>query len=194
MKITSTAIPLPINNIDTDQIIPAPFLKLTTKQGYGKFLFYNWRYLTDFEPNPEFVLNKSQYANAKILIAGSNFGCGSSREHAAWAIADYGFKVVISTQIADIHKENEYNNAILPIELSEAEIDQLMTMAEVDPEATIDVDLEDQSIQATSIGLSTTFKINSFKKECLLAGIDETQYLINLKPEIEAFEQTTFNN
>tara|TARA_B110000908_G_scaffold172516_1_gene240463 strand:+ start:4462 stop:5037 length:576 start_codon:yes stop_codon:yes gene_type:complete len=188
MKIKSIGIPLPIENIDTDQIIPAPYLKLTTKKGYGKFLFYNWRYLEGFVPNPEFVLNNEKYQNAKIIIAGNNFGCGSSREHAAWAIADYGIQAVISTQIADIHKENEYNSKILPIELTKNEVDQLMKMAEETDDSDIIIDLESQTVVVPNNDFQASFEINSFKKECLLAGVDETQYLINLKPEIEAFE------
>lgn len=188
MKIKSIGIPLPIDNIDTDQLVPASFLKLTTKEGYGKYLLYNWRYLENFEPNPEFVLNQEAYQKGQILITGNNFGCGSSREHAAWAISDYGIKVVISTQIADIHKENEYNNNILPVELSKSEVDQLMAMAQNSPSSEIEVDLKSQSVKAKSIGFEARFEINAFKKECLLAGVDATQYLINLKPEIEAYE------
>lgn len=190
MKIKSIGIPIPIENIDTDQLIPAPFLKRTTKEGYGKYLFYNWRYLYEHTPNPDFALNKTEYAHGEIIIAGNNFGCGSSREHAAWAIADYGIKAVISTQIADIHKENEYNNNILPIELNPKEVDSLMKMAQEKPESSIEIDLENQTVIAPSVGLKAVFEINSFKKECLLAGVDETQYLINLKREIEAYEQT----
>ncbi len=188
MIIRSTGIPLPIDNIDTDQIIPAPFLKLTTKEGYGKNLFYNWRYLSDYKINKEFILNQNQYKEGGIIIAGNNFGCGSSREHAAWALADYGIQVVISTQFADIFKGNAYNNNILPVELRIDEVDSLMEMVQNTPTSEITVDLKSQSVIAGDINFKANFEINSFKKECLLAGVDETEYLIKLRPEIEAFE------
>ena len=188
MIITSTGIPLPIDNIDTDQIIPAPFLKLTTKEGYGKNLFYNWRYLSGYKINKEFVLNQDQYKEGGIIIAGNNFGCGSSREHAAWALADYGIQVVVSTQFADIFKGNAYNNNILPVELSKDEVYSLIEMVQNSPNSKITIDLKSQSVIAEEINLKTNFEINSFKKECLLAGVNETEYLIKLKPEIEAFE------
>ena len=188
MIITSTGIPLPFKNIDTDQIIPAAFLKLTTKEGYGKYLFYNWRYLEDEKLNYDFVLNQVIYKSAQILIVGNNFGCGSSREHAAWALADYGIKVIISTQVADIHKENAYNNGIIPIELSKNEVDKLMEMSENFPECEIVVDLNSQTVTALKINLKTSFKINSIKKDCLLNGLNETQFLMKYIPEIQTYE------
>lgn len=189
MHITSTGIPLPIVNIDTDQIIPAAFLKLTTKAGYGKHLFHHWRYNADGDANPDFVLNQPAYNKGQILIAGKNFGCGSSREHAAWAIADFGIKAVVSEQIADIHKENEYKNGILPIELSSEKVAALLQLVKHTPEAEIHIDLAQQTLTAPAIGLNEHFEINAFKKECLLAGMDETDYLIGLRNEITAYEQ-----
>ncbi|MEP0985339.1 3-isopropylmalate dehydratase small subunit [Ekhidna sp.] len=188
MRINSTAIPLPIDNIDTDQIIPAKFLKQVNKLGYGKNLFYSWRYLENGDGNPEFILNQPDRASSEILIAGNNFGCGSSREHAAWAIADHGIKAIISSQFADIFKGNAYNNGILPVELEKRWVDQLMQKTFEKADVLIVIDLEDQMISCNSIGLKQSFDIHPFKKQCLLQGMDETQYLINLKPEILAFE------
>ena len=193
MTIQTTGVVLPMDNIDTDQIVPARFLKLTSKKGYGKFLFYDWRYTPESKVIETFPLNQAKHATSKVLIAGNNFGCGSSREHAAWAIADYGFKVIISTQIADIHKENLYNNGVLPIELSKDDVQQLMTMVTKKPGARIEVDIASQCIQAEDIGLYRTFEISPFKKECLLSGVDTTQYLINLRPLITEFENTRDN-
>lgn len=190
MRIKSNAIPLPIDNIDTDQIIPAEFLKQVDKAGYGKNLFYSWRYLAGNELNPAFVLNESERSEAKIIIAGNNFGCGSSREHAAWAIADYGIKAIISTQFADIFKGNAYNNGILPIILDEERVSQLMQASEADPHLEIEIDLKSQLISCEDIQLNESFEIHPFKKQCLLEGVDETEFLINLRPEIVAFEES----
>ncbi|NQZ76393.1 MAG: 3-isopropylmalate dehydratase small subunit [Ekhidna sp.] len=188
MNINSTAIPLPIDNVDTDQIIPAKFLKQVDKVGYGKNLFYNWRFTADGSPNEDFILNKPERKQASILVAGNNFGCGSSREHAAWAIADYGIKSIISTQFADIFKGNAYNNGILPIELHEKPVSLLMEAITQNPEVQITIDLSSQRLTCKSIALEEEFEIHPFKKQCLLDGVDETEYLINLRKEVEEYE------
>ncbi len=192
MKISSKAFPLPIDNIDTDQIIPAEFLKQVDKAGYGKNLFYNWRYLEDYAPNPDFIMNEPGRVGSEILIAGNNFGCGSSREHAAWAIADYGIKAVISTQFADIFKGNAYNNGVLPIVLEEGKVKELIEVTTALPDTIIDIDLETQTISCDTLGLDEVFEIHPFKKQCLLEGVDETEYLIKLRPEILAFEISNY--
>ncbi len=189
MKINSIAIPLPIDNIDTDQIIPARFLKQVDKKGYGKNLFYNWRFNEDGDAKESFELNKPERAGAEILVAGNNFGCGSSREHAAWAVADYGIKVVVSTQFADIFKGNAYNNGILPVEVSPEALEKIVGITTEKPETQIAVNLEKQEIAISDINLKEIFEISPFKKECLLNGVDETEYLINLRDEIEAYEK-----
>lgn len=192
MKINSKAFPLPIDNIDTDQIIPAEFLKQVDKIGYGKNLFYNWRYADGYQSNPNFVMNEAERAGAEILIAGNNFGCGSSREHAAWAIADYGIKAVISSQFADIFKGNAYNNGVLPIVLEERKVKALIEVTTSLPATEIEIDLESQTIICDVLGLEETFDIHPFKKTCLLEGVDETEYLIKLRPEILAFEVSNY--
>jgi len=189
MKIRSKVIPLNIENIDTDQLIPAKFLKQTTKKGYGKNLFYNWRYLKDGSLNLDFELNNPKRIGAKIIISGNNFGCGSSREHAAWAIADYGIKVIVCSQFADIHKGNLYNNNVLPIELKEKELKQLMTYFLVHETAELAIDLEAQTIKTEEFNFSSKFDIPAFKKHFLLQGVDETSYLINMRDEITLFKQ-----
>jgi 3-isopropylmalate/(R)-2-methylmalate dehydratase small subunit len=186
--IRSTAVPLPIENVDTDQIIPARFLKATTREGFGDNLFRDWRYDKAGNPKEDFVLNQDAYKGA-ILVAGKNFGSGSSREHAAWAIYDYGFKVVVSSFFADIFKGNSLNNGLLPVQVSEAFLDNLFKAIEVDPETTIEVDLVSQLISIPETGISESFEINNYKKECLLNGYTDIDYLINLKDEIEAFEK-----
>lgn len=192
MRILSKAIPLNIENIDTDQLIPAQFLKLTTKKGYGKNLFYNWRYIEDYKLNPAFELNNPLREGAQVIIGGNNFGCGSSREHAAWAIADYGIRAVITSQFADIHKGNLYNNNILPIELKLDELNALMTYFLENPEAIIYIDLESQTVRVDATGFNAKFEIAPFKKKCLLEGVDEIQYLINMKEEIAEFELNNY--
>ena len=189
MEIQSKAIPLPLDNIDTDQIIPARFLKQTDRLGYGKNLFFAWRYLPDGTPNPDFELNNPARKEAKILIAGNNFGCGSSREHAAWAVADYGFRVILSKQFADIFKGNAYNNGLLPIELDERFISDITQLVLNQPETEIEVSLQHQLVKVSTLNLETSFHISPFKKECLLNGVDETDYLINLRDQVEQFEQ-----
>jgi 3-isopropylmalate/(R)-2-methylmalate dehydratase small subunit len=185
-KITSRFIPLRIENVDTDQIIPARFLKATTKEGFGKNLFRDWRYENDDETKPkaDFVLNQAQYSG-EILVAAKNFGCGSSREHAAWSILDYGFKVVVSSFFADIFKNNAINNGVLTVTVTEA---FLQTIFAQGPEATLSIDLAAQTITIDATGASETFEINAYKKTCLLNGYDDIDYLLNMREEIAAFE------
>ncbi|MEO8568221.1 MAG: 3-isopropylmalate dehydratase small subunit [Ginsengibacter sp.] len=187
-KIQSTFVPLPLENIDTDQIIPARFLKATTRDGFGKNIFRDWRYINgdDSKPKPDFVLNRPEY-HGTILVAGKNFGCGSSREHAAWAIVDYGFNVVVSSFFADIFKNNALNNGLLPLQVSEDFLQKIFKLSK-DSKLSIDVDKQTVTIDAT--GEQETFDINSYKKTCLLNGYDDIDYLINNKEEIEAFEAT----
>ena len=186
-KLTSRFVPLRIENVDTDQIIPARFLKATTKTGFGKNLFRDWRYENDDETKPkaDFVLNQAQYGG-EILVAAKNFGCGSSREHAAWSIQDYGFKVVVSSFFADIFKNNALNNGVLPVTVSDAFLQQIFAQGAED---TLTVDLEAQTITINATGASEKFEINSYKKTCLLNGYDDIDYLLNMKAEIEAFEK-----
>lgn len=181
----STAVPLPIENIDTDQIIPARFLKATTRDGFGENLFRDWRYNNDNTPK-DFVLNDSTYSG-KILVAGKNFGCGSSREHAAWAIADYGFRVVVSSFFADIFKNNALNNAVLPVTVSDAFLNKMFQAIEKNPKTIITVSLEEQKISLED-GSSESFDINPYKKTCLTNGYDDIDYLLSLRDEIKKFE------
>jgi len=185
--IRSTAVPLNIENVDTDQIIPARFLKATSREGFGKNLFRDWRYINDDETQPkeDFALNNKKYSG-KILVAGKNFGCGSSREHAAWAIKDAGFDVVVSSFFADIFKNNSLNNFLLPVTVSESFLQKIFTAVEKDPSTEIEVNLEKQIIIAA--GETEPFDINSYKKTCLLNGYDDIDYLLNAKKEIEEFE------
>ena len=185
-KITSRFIPLRIENVDTDQIIPARFLKATTKDGFGKNLFRDWRYENDDETKPkaDFVLNQPQYSG-EILVAAKNFGCGSSREHAAWSILDYGFKVVVSSFFADIFKNNALNNGVLPVTVTDAFLQQIFAQG---PEATLSIDLAAQTITIDATGAVETFEINSYKKTCLLNGYDDIDYLLSMREEIAAFE------
>lgn len=183
----STAVPLPIENVDTDQIIPARFLKATTRDGFGENLFRDWRYDGNNEEIPDFVLNNPLYSG-QILVGGKNFGCGSSREHAAWAVGDYGFKVVISSFFADIFKNNALNNGILPITVSEDFLAQIFSEIEKDPNVKFEVDLENQSFKILSTGEETSFDINPYKKKCLLNGYDDIDYLLSISDKIETFE------
>jgi 3-isopropylmalate/(R)-2-methylmalate dehydratase small subunit len=184
--ITSKFIPLRIENVDTDQIIPARFLKATTKDGFGKNLFRDWRYENDDETKPkaDFVLNQAQYSGA-ILVAAKNFGCGSSREHAAWSILDYGFKVVVSSFFADIFKNNALNNGVLPVTVSDAFLQQIFAQGSND---TLSIDLAAQTITIDATGAVETFEINAYKKTCLLNGYDDIDYLLSMREEIAAFE------
>lgn len=186
--IISSAVPLPIEEIDTDQIIPARFLKATTREGFGDNLFRDWRYHPDDSPKEDFILNNSIYSG-QILVAGKNFGCGSSREHAAWAIYDYGFKVVVSSFFADIFRGNSLNNGLLPVQVSAEFLHDLFTAIEQDANAEFKVDLEEQTITIVSTGASTSFEIDPYKKMCLLNGYDDIDYLTSLRSEIESFEQ-----
>lgn len=185
--VKSTAVPLKIENVDTDQIIPARFLKATSRDGFGKNLFRDWRYLNDDEnqPKQDFVLNNKTY-RGKILLAGKNFGCGSSREHAAWAIKDAGFDVVVSSFFADIFKNNGLNNFLLPVTVSESFLQKTFAAVEKDPSTEVVVNLEKQTISAA--GETERFEINSYKKTCLLNGYDDIDYLLSSKKEIEEFE------
>ncbi|WP_224483014.1 3-isopropylmalate dehydratase small subunit [Robertkochia aurantiaca] len=183
----STAIPLPIENIDTDQIIPARFLKATNKSGFGENLFRDWRYNKDGSENEDFILNNEDYSG-EILVAGNNFGCGSSREHAAWALEDYGFRVIISSYFADIFKGNALNNGILPIQVSKEVLNQILHEVDNDPKTLLTVDLENQELKVESTGISTAFEIDSYKKMCLLNGYDDIDFLLSKKEKIEAFE------
>jgi 3-isopropylmalate/(R)-2-methylmalate dehydratase small subunit len=186
-KITSQFIPLRIENVDTDQIIPARFLKATTRDGFGKNLFRDWRYENDDESQPkkDFVLNQSEYSGA-ILVAAKNFGCGSSREHAAWSLQDYGFKVVVSSFFADIFKNNALNNGVLPVTVTDAFLQQIFAQ---EAQATLTVDLEKQSITIDATGATENFEINAYKKTCMLNGYDDIDYLLSIRNEIEQFEQ-----
>jgi 3-isopropylmalate/(R)-2-methylmalate dehydratase small subunit len=186
--IHSTAVPLSIENVDTDQIIPARFLKATTREGFGENLFRDWRFDKGGNPREDFVLNDDTYSGS-ILLAGKNFGSGSSREHAAWAIYDYGFKVVVSSFFADIFKNNALNNGLLPVQVSESFLQSLMSAVEKDPSVTIEVDLENQKITLADTDQSERFDINPYKKECLLKGYDDIDYLLNIRDTIEAFEK-----
>ena len=185
--VQSTFVPLPIENIDTDQIIPARFLKGTTKEGFGKNLFRDWRYEQDDETKPktDFVLNQAQY-KGEILVAGKNFGCGSSREHAAWAILDYGFRVVVSSFFADIFKNNALNNGLLPIVVSDQFLKQVLQAVEEKPSTEIVVDLENQILQVGAV--KESFEINKYKKTCMINGYDDIDYLLSLNKEIREFD------
>lgn len=182
----SSAVPMPIENVDTDQIIPARFLKATERKGFGDNLFRDWRYETDGAPKKDFVLNNPIYSG-KILVAGKNFGSGSSREHAAWAIYDYGFRCVVSSFFADIFKNNSLNIGILPVQVSPAFLDKIFTAIEKDPKAELEVNLESQTITIPSTGESEAFAINSYKKHNMMNGYDDIDYLQAMKDEIKQF-------
>ncbi|MCY1531105.1 3-isopropylmalate dehydratase small subunit [compost metagenome] len=180
--------PLNIENIDTDQIIPARFLKATTREGFGEKLFCDWRYDENHQPKKDFVLNDATYSG-KILVAGKNFGCGSSREHAAWAIQDAGFDVVVSSFFADIFKGNALNNGLLPVQVRDEFLQVLFTEIGKDPQTQLTVDLQEQTIKLNRTGREEPFDINPYKKSCLLNGYDDIDFILNQKPLIEAFEQ-----
>ena len=185
--ITSTCVPLPMENVDTDQIIPARFLKATSREGFGDNLFRDWRYDKEGNPVKDFVLNDPTYGGG-ILVAGKNFGSGSSREHAAWAIADYGFRVVVSSFFADIHKNNELNNFVLPVVVSEDFLAELFETIAANPKSEVRVDLPSQTITNLSTGHSEQFDINPYKKQCLAEGLDDIEFLLSKKSDIEAWE------
>jgi 3-isopropylmalate/(R)-2-methylmalate dehydratase small subunit len=185
-EIESTFVPLPVENIDTDQIIPARFLKATTREGFGKNLFRDWRYVQDDEqqPVPEFVLNQPTYSG-EILVAGKNFGCGSSREHAAWALKDYGFKAVVSSFFADIFTNNALNNGVIPVRISDTFLSRIFALG---ADAVIRIDIDQQTITLLPTGEQETFDINPYKKTCLINGYDDIDYLISIKDSIEKYE------
>jgi 3-isopropylmalate/(R)-2-methylmalate dehydratase small subunit len=184
----STCVPIQIENIDTDQIIPARFLKATTREGFGDNLFRDWRFNKDNSPRKDFVLNDPVYSG-KILVAGKNFGSGSSREHAAWAIYDYGFKVVVSSFFADIFKNNALNTGLLPVQVSEKFLTGLFESIQADPNTEVEVNLEKQEIKILSSGITEKFEINPYKKQCLLNGYDDIDYLLSIKDKIDTFEK-----
>jgi 3-isopropylmalate/(R)-2-methylmalate dehydratase small subunit len=185
--LTSTFVPLPIENVDTDQIIPARFLKATTKEGFGKNLFRDWRYINNDEakPKPDFVLNQPQF-KGEILVAGKNFGCGSSREHAAWSLVDYGFRAVVSSFFADIFKNNALNNGVLPVQVSDEFLDEIFKQPNT---ATLTINLQDQTITIDGTGQKEHFDINEYKKTCLLNGYDDIDFLLSIKEDIVKYEE-----
>jgi len=190
ITLTSTIVPLPIENVDTDQIIPARFLKATSKDGFGDNLFRDWRYDSDNQPIKDFVLNDSTYSGS-ILVAGKNFGSGSSREHAAWAVAGYGFKVVVSSFFADIFKNNSLNNGVLPVVVSEGFLAEIFAAVKANPLATLTVNLEDQTVTNNENGASEKFQINTYKRNCLLKGFDDIDFLLSNKNKIESWEKSS---
>lgn len=184
----SRAVPLPIENIDTDQIIPARFLKATTREGFGENLFRDWRYDKDGTPKEDFVMNSPLY-RGQILVAGKNFGCGSSREHAAWAIDGAGFRAVVSSHFADIFRNNALNNGLLPVVVSEQMLSAIFRAVEADPKAELLIDLPAQTIELVGSDFKESFEIAPYKKECLMNGYDDVDFLVSIRSEIEAFEQ-----
>ncbi len=187
-KISTTAIPLPIEDVDTDQIIPARFLKATTRDGFGDNLFRDWSYNSDDSPKADFVLNNPIY-KGEILVAGKNFGCGSSREHAAWSLTDAGFRVVVSSFFADIFRGNSLNNGLLPVQVSDAFLHKIFNAIEENPSATFTVNLEEQSFTIDATGAIFNFEIDTYKKMCMINGYDDIDYLLSVKEEIMEFEK-----
>ncbi|SFE11647.1 3-isopropylmalate dehydratase, small subunit [Chitinophaga sp. CF118] len=185
--LVSTAVPIAIENIDTDQIIPARFLKATTRDGFGENLFRDWRYDSNNQPKADFALNNPTY-KGEVLVAGKNFGCGSSREHAAWAIGDAGFKVVVSSFFADIFKNNALNNFILPVQVTDEFLEKIFSEINKDVNTQLEIDIEKQSIRILSTGDEAKFDINPYKKACLINGYDDIDYLLSLRKEIETYE------
>ena len=190
IKIQSSVVPLPIEDIDTDQIIPARFLKATTREGFGDNLFRDWRYDDNNAPKKDFVLNNPTY-NGQILVAGKNFGCGSSREHAAWSIYDFGFKVVVSSFFADIFKNNALNNGLLPVQVSEDFLHKIFSAVNADSKTQLSVDLDKQEIEIIGTAQKERFEINQYKKTCLINGYDDIDYLLSIKDKIVAYEKTS---
>ncbi|TRX71005.1 3-isopropylmalate dehydratase small subunit [Carboxylicivirga sp. M1479] len=188
VTVQTSFVPMPIENVDTDQIIPARFLKATTKEGFGDNLFYDWRYEKDGSPKADFVLNNPAYSGT-VLVAGKNFGSGSSREHAAWAIDGYGFKAVVSSFFADIFRGNSLNNGVLPVQVSEGFLAGLFTAVDADNKTEVKIDLENQTITNVATGDSESFEINSYKKNCMMNGYDDIDYLFSISNEIEAYEK-----
>jgi len=192
-KIESTAIPLQIENVDTDQIIPARFLKATTREGFGLNVFRDWRYDPEGNPKPHFILNHPNYTG-EILLAGHNFGCGSSREHAAWALSDYGFKAVVSSFFADIFKNNALNNSLLPVQVTPDFLKLLFETVNINHKTKIIIDVEKQIISVPSKKISETFAINPYKKVCIMNGYDDVDYVVNMRKTIEEFEKKRKND
>ena len=186
--LTSTAVPLPIENIDTDQIIPARFLKATTREGFGENLFRDWRYDKNGEPKADFVMNSPIYGG-EILVAGKNFGCGSSREHAAWAIDGAGYRAVVSSFFADIFRNNALNNGLLPVVVSEDMLAQIFATAEKDADMELHIDLPAQTIEIVGTDIKESFEIAPYKKQCLMSGYDDVDFLVSIRSEIESFEK-----
>ena len=189
VTLTSTCVPLPIENVDTDQIIPARFLKATTRDGFGENLFRDWRFDKNNNPKTDFVLNNPRWSG-RILLGGRNFGSGSSREHAAWAIYDYGFRVVISSFFADIFKNNALNNGLLPVQVSEKFLATVMSAVENDPKTLLEISLENQEVTVLATRQKESFEINTYKKTCLLNGYDDIDYLLSIRDKIEKFEMS----
>lgn len=185
----STCVPLPLENIDTDQIIPARFLSSTSREGFGKNLFRDWRYDREGRPLEDFILNNRNY-KGKILVAGKNFGCGSSREHAVWAVYDYGFRVVISSFFADIFRNNALNNGLLPLIIPEDEVKSLITLVTREPGTIVKINVQNRQMEVPSSGKSYTFEINPYKQECLINGLDDIDYLINMRSKIIEYEKS----
>lgn len=188
LKLITTVVPLSVQDVDTDQIIPARFLKATSREGFGENLFRDWRYDQEGNPKNEFVLNDENYSGS-ILVAGENFGCGSSREHAAWALVDYGFKAVVSSYFADIFKGNALNNGLLPVQVSAGFLNEIFTQVKADPTKEVVIDLEAQRISISGTEFSEEFEINPYKKMCLINGYDDIDFLISNRDKIEAFEK-----
>ena len=186
--LVSTVVPLPIENIDTDQIIPARFLKATTREGFGENLFRDWRYDSNGEPKADFVMNSPIY-KGEILVAGKNFGCGSSREHAAWAIDGAGFRAVVSSFFADIFRNNALNNGLLPVTVSQEMLEEIFKAAKANPSTQLKIDLEAQTIEIEGTSLKESFEIAPYKKQCLMNGYDDVDYLVSIHQEIKDFEQ-----
>lgn len=183
----STCVPLPLENVDTDQIIPARYLSATSREGFGNNLFRDWRYNKNGQPNKDFVLNDPAY-KGDILVAGKNFGCGSSREHAVWAVYDYGFRAVVSSFFADIFRNNALNNGLLPLVIPEENVQHLFKLISTDPGTKLKIDLENQTLEIPSAGITLHFEINPYKKECLLKGLDDIDYLLSVKNKIVEYE------
>jgi 3-isopropylmalate/(R)-2-methylmalate dehydratase small subunit len=188
VTLTSTCVPLPIENVDTDQITPARFLKATTREGFGEKLFFDWRYDPSGKPKADFVLNNPTF-KGEILVGGKNFGSGSSREHAAWSIYDYGFKAVVSSFFADIFKSNALNVGLLPVQVSDGFLTEMFAAIEADPSTQVEIDLLNQTIRLLAKGLKESFEIGTYKKRCMLNGYDDIDYLLSKKPEIEEWEK-----
>ncbi|HSZ26090.1 MAG TPA: 3-isopropylmalate dehydratase small subunit [Cytophagaceae bacterium] len=191
ITLKSTITPLAIEDIDTDQIIPARFLKATTREGFGDNLFRDWRYDENNQPKKDFILNNDGYKGSKILVAGKNFGCGSSREHAAWAIHDFGFKVVISSFFADIFKSNALNNGLLPVQVSQDFLNKIFELVKSNIKLELIIDLENQQVEIVGHSIIEKFDLNQYKKTCLINGYDDIDYLLSMKGKIEEYEKTS---